>query len=64
MPLHHQQVLKKLSIKMENNEKLKEVSIKNRTCYYFVDKIKFENFYLDNILIDEEPYKNVLVYNI
>ena len=49
---------------MENNEKLKEVSIKNRTCYYFVDKIKFENFYLDNILRDEEPYKNVLVYNI
>ena len=49
---------------MENNEKLKEVSIKNRTCYYFVDKIKFEYFYLDNILIDEEPYKNVLVYNI
>ena len=49
---------------MENNEKLKEISIKKRTCYYFVDIIKFENFDLDNILIDEEPYKNVLVYNI
>ena len=37
------------NIKMENNE-LKKVSIKNRTCYYFDNIIKFEDFDLDNIL--------------
>ena len=33
-------------------------------CYYFDDIIKIEDFNLDNILIDEKSYKNVLVYNI
>ena len=28
---------------MDNNE-IKEVSVKNRTCYYFDDIIKFEDF--------------------
>ena len=37
---------------MENNE-LKKVPIKNRTCYYFNGIIKLEDFDLDNILIDE-----------
>ena len=31
------------NIKMENNE-LKNVTIKNRTCYYFDNVIKFEDF--------------------
>ena len=39
------------NIKMGNNE-FKEVRIKNRTCYYFNDIIKLEDFDLDNILID------------
>ena len=56
---------------MENNE-LKKVSIKNRTCYYYDNIIKFEDFDLDNILLDEfedfdlgnilldeESYKNI-----
>ena len=38
---------------MENNE-FKKVCIKNRTCYYFNDIIKLEDFDLDNILIDEK----------
>ena len=33
---------------MENNE-FKNVRIKNRTCYYFDDIIKLEDFYLDKI---------------
>ena len=33
-------------------------------CYYFDDMIKIENFYLDNILVDEKLYENILVYNI
>ena len=47
---------------MENNE-LKKVHIKNRTCY-FVDIIKLEDFDLDNILIDEKSHENILMYNI
>ena len=38
--------------------------IKNRTCYYFNDMIKFKDFELDNILIDQISYKNILVCNI
>ena len=49
---------------MESNDKLKDIDIKNCTCYYFDDIIKIEYFYLDNILIDEKSYKNILVYNI
>ena len=38
---------------MGSNDKLKEIGIKNRTCYYFND-----------ILMDEKSYENILVYNI
>ena len=49
---------------MESNDKLKEIGIKNRTCYYLNDVIKVEDFDLDNILADEKSYENILVYNI
>ena len=49
---------------MDSNDELKEIDIKNRTCYYFHDIIKIEDFSLDNILIDEGSYENILVYNI
>ena len=49
---------------MASNGKLKDIDIKNRTCYYFDDVIKINDFNLDNILIDEKLYKNILVYNI
>ena len=51
-------------MKMKSNDKLKEIYIKNRTCYYFDDVIKFEDFHFGNILIDEEWYENTLIYNI
>ena len=38
---------------MESNDKLKEIVIKNRTCYYFDDIIKMEDFDLNNMLIDK-----------
>ena len=38
--------------------------IKNRTCYYFDDIIKLENFDLDNILTDKKLRKNILIYDI
>ena len=40
---------------MENNE-FKKVCIKNRTGYYFDEKITLEEFDTYNILIDEKPF--------
>ena len=45
---------------MKSNGKLKDVDIKNHTCYYFDEITKIEDFYLDNILIDEKSYEDVL----
>ena len=39
---------------MENTNKLKEINVKNHSCYYFDDIIKFEDFDLDDNLIDEK----------
>ena len=33
-------------------------------CFYFNDIIKIEDFNVDNILIDEKSFKNILVYNL
>ena len=49
---------------MESNDKLKEIDIKSRTCYYFNNMIKTEDFDFNNTLIDEKPYENILVYSI
>ena len=49
---------------MESNYGFKEINIKNRSCCYFHDIIKFEYFDVDNILIDEKSDKNVLLYKI
>ena len=48
---------------MQNNE-LKKVRIKNRTCYYFDDIIKLEDFNPDKILIHEKSHENILIYDI
>ena len=41
-------------------------TIKNRTCYYFDDiiKVKAINVNVNNTLIDEKSYENILVYDI
>ena len=44
---------------MTNYEKL---MLKSHACYYFHDIIKFKDFDLDNILMDEKLYENILVY--
>ena len=49
---------------METNDKSKEISVKNHTCYYFDDIIKLDDFDLDNILIDEKSQENNLVPSI
>ena len=43
---------------------MKEINIRNCTCYYFDDLIKIEDFGFDNTLLDEKSYKNILVYDI
>ena len=45
------------------SNKVKGIDIKNHT-YYFFDDINIKNFYLNNIKIDEKPYKNILIYYI
>ena len=35
---------------MERNDELKEIDIKNRTCYYFEDIIRVGDFELNNFL--------------
>ena len=57
---------------MQSNNKLKEIDIKNRICYYFDNIIKFKDFDFNNILIDENfiyssirylmGVKNVITY--
>ena len=48
---------------MENIE-CKNVRVKNRTCYYYDDRIKLENFDLENIFIDKKSHENILIYEI
>ena len=43
---------------------MKMYVIKCLTCYYFYDIIKIEDFHFTNILIDDQSYENVLVFNI
>ena len=54
---------KEVQYKTENNE-FKKVRIKNRTCYYFDDIIKLEDFDIDDIIIDKKLHKNILIYDI
>ena len=49
--------------KYRSNE-LTEINIENCMCFYFNDIIKIEDFNLDNVLIDEKSFKNILVYNL
>ena len=47
---------------MESNDKLNEIDIKSRTCYYFGDLIKIDDFDFNDILIDEKSHENILVF--
>ena len=50
-------------MKMENNW-FQKVRIKNRTCYYFDDIIKLEDFDLENISVDEKSQENILIQHL
>ena len=51
---------------MESKDKLKEIDIKNLTCYYFDDIIRFWDRYIDfndillNKTLHKEKYQNIL----
>ena len=46
------------------SNKIKNISIKNHTYYFFNDIINVRNFDLNNIKIDKNSYKNILIYYI
>ena len=43
---------------------MKKVRIENRTCYYFDDIIKLEDFGIDNISIDQKSHGRNWIYDI
>ena len=49
---------------MKSNNKLKETNMKTWTCYCLDDIFKFEDFDLDNVLIDEKSCENFLLYKL
>ena len=46
------------------SNKIKDVDIKNNTCYFFDDIINIKSFNPNEIKIDEKSYKNILIYYI
>ena len=46
------------------SNKAKDIDIKNCTYYFLNNIINIENFDPNNIKIDEESYKNILIYYI
>ena len=46
------------------SNKIKNIDLRNRTCYFFDDIINIKNFDLNNIKIDENSYKDILIYYI
>ena len=46
--------INKFIINMENNDKLKDINIKNCIYYYFDDIIKIEDIYFNNIFLHEK----------
>ena len=41
---------------------IKEINIKNRTYYLFNDMIHMKNFDPNQIKIDKQSYKNIIIY--
>ena len=49
---------------MESKDELKEIDIKNCAYYYFDDIIKDIDINFSDILLDENLYENISVYDI
>ena len=46
---------------MKSKDELKEIDIKNRTCYYFEDIVTDRDIYSVDNLFDEKIYDNISV---
>ena len=46
------------------NNELKEIDIKSYIYYYFDDINNINDLNIDNILINEKSYENILIYNV
>ena len=42
---------------------VKQINIKNRTCYYYNNKINIKDFETNLLKIDRKSYKNIGIYN-
>ena len=50
---------------MESKDELKEIDIKNRTCYYLDDIRRDTNIYSGNILLDKIKHiKHIKYFNL
>ena len=49
---------------MESKNELIKIDFKNCARYYFHDITKIEDFHFGNVLLDQKPYENLLVYDI
>ena len=45
-------------------ETVKQINIKNRTYYFYIDIIDLESFKSNFLKIDKKSYKNIGIYNI
>ena len=43
---------------------VKQINIKNRTCYFYNDTIDLENFDSSLLKLDGKSYKDIGIYNI
>ena len=49
---------------MDSKDELKEIDIKNRTCYYFDDAMAVSGISFKDFLLKEEQQKNTLTYDV
>ena len=49
---------------MESNDELKEIDIKNCTCYYFDDILRAVDINIYKLLLEERSCENNLIYGI
>ena len=49
---------------MESKDELKEIDIKNRTCYYFDDIVRIIDINFRDILQGKKSYENILISDI
>ena len=50
--------------KMESNDELNEIDIKNWTSYYFDDIMRVKDIDFDKLLSDKKSNENIWIYNI